>query len=385
MHYTNLWTKMVFWGNNMKLQEREWKEYHLYDLFEIDSGNKFDKSKMTSYMPSVNFVGRSSTCNGVTAYVDEIENVEPYQEGNMTVALGGEHLGSCFIQKYPFYTSQNVIVLLPLYDMSENAKIFIAHLIRNESANNYIAFARELNAHVRTDFTIKLPATGEGKPDFEFMDKYIAKLSCDITSVPDYFLDEGYDKACWYLDNINQQKFEEEYEKSKSPEKISLLEREWAPFKIGDIVNDIHNGRAYNKSDLVVADGEDYISYITRTEKNNGISLYVQNKEYDGLESAKAITIGDTTATIFYQDRAFITGPHIIVLRAGWFNVYTANFFISLLNKEKYRYPVFGRSFSKELIKETIVKLPITTEGKPDYQFMEDYIKSCTFSCNINS
>ena len=159
------------------LDTDKWIEFHLYDIFEIHVGNKFDRSKMSMGAPTVNFVGRSSENNGVTAFVDGIEGTEPYKEGNLTVALGGEYLGSCFIQDYPFYTSQNVNVLIPKEDIDIFTKMFIAHLVRYESANNYKAFARELNAHIKTDFVIKLPATVFGKPDYEFMSKYIKSLS----------------------------------------------------------------------------------------------------------------------------------------------------------------------------------------------------------------
>lgn len=159
------------------LSGRKWTEFHLYDLFEIDYGNKFDKSKMSSFIPTVRFVGRSSQNNGVTAYVDEIDEVYPYEAGLMTVALGGEYLGSCFVQEYPFYTSQNVAVLRPISEMSIYTKLFIAHLIRFESKNNYKAFARELNAHIKTDFVIKLPINSKKEPDFSFIDNYIKSLS----------------------------------------------------------------------------------------------------------------------------------------------------------------------------------------------------------------
>ena len=159
------------------LDTDKWIEFHLYDIFEIHVGNKFDRIKMSMGAPTVNLVGRSSENNGVTAFVDEIEGTEPYKEGNLTVALGGEYLGSCFIQDYPFYTSQNVNVLIPKEDIDIFTKMFIAHLVRYESANNYKAFARELNAHIKTDFVIKLPATVFGKPDYEFMSKYIKSLS----------------------------------------------------------------------------------------------------------------------------------------------------------------------------------------------------------------
>lgn len=169
-------------NEKVDLSDRDWSEFYLYDLFEIDSGNKFDKSKMTNYFPTVNFVGRSSQNNGVTAYVDEVENVAPYESGFMTIALGGEYLGSCFVQMYPFYTSQNVAVLKPLKSMSIYAKLFIAHLIRFESANNYKAFARELNAHIKTDFVIKLPVNKDKELDYAFIDKYIKSLafSCKL-------------------------------------------------------------------------------------------------------------------------------------------------------------------------------------------------------------
>lgn len=367
----------------MNLQEANWLEYHLYDLFDIDTGNKFDKSKMTAIDPSIDFVGRSSTRNGVTAYVDYIEGVTPYAEGSMTLALGGEHLGSCFIQNHPFYTSQNVFVLTPKETMSENVKIFISHIIRNESKNNYMAFARELNAHVKSDFCIKLPSISKGKLDYQFMEEFIELLKCDFSTIPDYFLDEGYDKAFWYLENIDQELFETTYAAPLSNKNLCLTDREWKTFRLGDIVDDIHNGKAYNASELIVSDSEDYIAYVTRTDKNNGIALCVQNNDYIGLEQGNAITIGDTTATIYYQTTQFITGPHIIVIRAEWFNIYTATFLITLLNNEKYRYPVFGRSFSKDLISDTNISLPITKDDCPDYEFMENYIKQCSFSCNI--
>jgi len=188
-------------------------------------------------------------------------------------------------------------------------------------------------------------------------------------------------KLFWLLENYAE--FEKDYSSSKNKTSISLNSKKWCVFKLGRIISDIHNGKAYNASDLIVSDTDDYISYVTRTDENNGISMCVMSKDYDGLEAGGAITIGDTTSTIYYQENEFITGPHIIVVRAEWFNVYTALFLIAILNLEKYRYPVFGRPFSKESIYETEIMLPIDDEGEPDYVFMEDYIKSCPYSFSL--
>ena len=152
---------------------RTWQNFHLYDIFEIDSGTKLDKAKMDTTRPKINFVGRSNFNNGITQKVNEIQGITPFGSGCLTLALGGAYLGSCFIQEEPFYTSQNVVVLIPKEDMDFEAKQFIATAIFKESQNNYRAFIKELNSHIKTDFVIKLPVNPVGKPDYDYMSKYM--------------------------------------------------------------------------------------------------------------------------------------------------------------------------------------------------------------------
>lgn len=155
-----------------------WKRFHLYDdeLFEIDMGTKLDKVKMTQANPDVNFVGRANTNNGITARVDSINGLKPYSAGNMTLSLGGEYLGSCFVQLDKFYTSQNVVVLMPKQEMSFAVKQFIATMIFRESRSYYKAFNDELNRHIKTDFSFYLPVDADGKPDWSYMDKYMSQM-----------------------------------------------------------------------------------------------------------------------------------------------------------------------------------------------------------------
>lgn len=165
--------------NNKKIDISKWKRFHLYDeeLFEIDMGSKLDKSKMKETNPSINFVGRSSANNGVTAKVDIIANKKPYKKGNLTISLGGEYLGSCFIQEEDFYTSQNVNVLIPKREMSLEVKQFIATMVFKESRTYYKAFIEELNKHIKTDFSFYLPVKENGKIDWEYMENYMKKVN----------------------------------------------------------------------------------------------------------------------------------------------------------------------------------------------------------------
>lgn len=153
-------------------------------MFEIFSGNKLDKKNMTEIKPTINFVGRSNLNNGITSKVDKIVNIEPYEAGDTTLALGGHYLGSCFIQKEPFYTSQNVNVLRAKSNISFNCKMFIATMIFKESQLYYKAFENELNRHIKKDFSILLPVKSDNTPDWDYMERYIEnlKLKCNIAN-----------------------------------------------------------------------------------------------------------------------------------------------------------------------------------------------------------
>lgn len=179
-------------GNQTSIDVSKWKRFNLYDinLFEISSGNKFDRSKMQSTNPTVNFVGRSGKNNGVTCEVDEIDGIKPFTAGSMTIALGG-NIGSCFIQKKDFYTSQNVIVLIPRWEMNEEVKLFISSVIFRESQMYYKTFEDELNRHISTDFSIMLPVDTNDIPDWNFMKNFIETINRKseerIRVLKDYF------------------------------------------------------------------------------------------------------------------------------------------------------------------------------------------------------
>lgn len=160
-----------------RVDTRGWGKFHLYDIFSISMGNKFDRSKMCEVDEGINFVGRSALTNGVACAVTPVEDkkgntVQPYPAGDITVALGGS-IGAAFVQDKEFYTSQNVCVLHTNDpSISEKVKWFVAASI-TASCGNYEAFTDELNRHIRTDFIIRLPVDKTGQPDWAYMEEYM--------------------------------------------------------------------------------------------------------------------------------------------------------------------------------------------------------------------
>ena len=182
---------------------------------------------------------------------------------------------------------------------------------------------------------------------------------------------------------------------------IKLEINQFKYFRLGRLIDEPYKAHAYTKDELEEINNKDLskIRYITRTADNNGCELIVKNETLSYVEEGNAITIGDTTATCFYQEEKFVTGDHMIVVRANWLNTYTGLFIVTLLNNEQYRYS-YGRAFLMDRVKETVLKLPIcrnndglpiideakrfSDEGFiPDWQFMEDYIKSLPYGDRI--
>ena len=85
-----------------------------------------------------------------------------------------------------------------------------------------------------------------------------------------------------------------------------------------------------------------------------------------------------------YLDSDFIGASSLNLGYADWINSYTAHFVTTILCQEYDKYS-FGRSWTGDRLKNTIIKLPVDSKGKPDWKFMEDYIKSLSYVDGLNN
>lgn len=333
-----------------------WKEFHLYDIFDIDSGTKLDKIKMKNENPTINFVGRANFNNGITTRVDEIKGIKPYKEGNLTLALGGSYLGACFIQTEPFYTSQNVVVLMPKEEISFYTKQFIASVIFKESQLHYKAFLDELNPHIKTDFVIKLPVDSEGKPDYQYMHKYIEKQYNQYNKNVDTF------KEIKLLDK----------------QKIDI--QNWKSFKIKDIFKTEQKGKqlqvptGYMISKKHIKEGN--IPRITVSGVNNGITGYFDSDHKDFRVYENFISIS-FLGTVFYQQQkaSLDMKVHCLQLKDRPLNLFLGLFLVTII-RESIQNSSYSDQISSTVVPNLDIMLPIDKEGNPDYQYMELYIKN---------
>ena len=350
------------------MNELNWKELNINTIFDISYGNKLDMCQMEEMSDGIPFITRTATNNGIGGYVKLVDHAKPYPAGCLTVALGGS-IGSTFLQNKAFYTSQNVAVLQPKQILSNEVLLFIATLIQKESNKRFIAFGRELNRHIKNNFTIKLPAikkSGIFVADWEIIEKYINEGI--IPALP------SKSKAVWNGVYNNKPI-------SSIPTTLDSVKWDW--FDVKEIFPRIEKCKCSNATELL-EDGDD-IAYIGAKKSDNGVMRYVKYDETLVTEGNCIVFIGDGQGSVgycIYQPKDFIGSTTLVAGYNSKLNQYIAQFLIAILDMERYRYS-FGRKYNKAAITSTKIKLPSKSDGSPNWEFMENYIKSLPYSANI--
>ncbi len=144
----------------------------------------------------------------------------------------------------------------------------------------------------------------------------------------------------------------------------------WRDYKLGDIF-DVNNSKGINANRASF--GGTY-PYVTRTEKDNGISGYI-DADIEKLNPANTISFGQDTWTFFYQETPYFTGNRVKVLslkdRPLTKNI--ALFLISYLDK-LFANLSWGTSKNEVNFAERIISLPVKTKYIPDFDLMSELI-----------
>ncbi|MEI6754155.1 MAG: restriction endonuclease subunit S [Paludibacter sp.] len=309
----------------------------LDEIFYICYGNGLELINCEESENGIPFISRTSSNNGVVGRVKIKDEVEPMPAFAITVALGGSVLSS-FFQSEMFYTSFHIFCLYPKFQLTEMQMLYYCTIIeKNKYRYNY---GRQANKTLKE---ILVPSIDEIKTNIE---------SIDV----DYYFPK----------------------KPLLEMKISLKTDTWMSFKLKDIFN-IHTSNDKN-----LESSEDGLTpYISASQVNNGISSYVANEATQKGNTLTVARNGSIGAT-FYHSYAYCVSPDDVrVFDPKFsFNKYIAIFISVLIEREKYRF-AYGRKFGTKRMMDTELKLPVLENGQPDWQFMEDYIKSLPYSANL--
>jgi hypothetical protein len=311
----------------------------LNEIFDVKLGNKFDANKMQFVEDGeINFISRDSKNNGCVGTVRKYGETEPFKEGLITVSLGGWFLLSSFVQPKKFYTAQNVAVLTPRREMKITEKIFYCKCI-SMNRFKYSVVGREAN---RTLGILRVPK-----------------------NLPTWL--EEYENEA-----------ELELKEPCNKQSISLDSAKWGTFVYYELF-DVEKGKR-----LVVSKHhkKGTCPFVSASDKNNGISDMLDIKP---THQGNTITISydGSIGEAFYQPQPYWALDSVNVLYPKFsLNPFIAMFLITLMRKERFRFN-YGRKWNKERMEKSIIKLPVDENMKPDWDFIEKFIKSLNYSRGI--
>ncbi|OIV40668.1 restriction endonuclease subunit S [Flavobacterium johnsoniae] len=337
----------------------------LKEIFDVQYGHSLElnKQEICDGTNGIAFVSRKSGDNGISAFIKRISNIEPAPAGELTCALSGNGVLSTFIQEREYYTSYHVARLKPKVKLSRTELLYYCLCI---SKNRYkYSWGRQAN---RTLKNILIPS---------------------VTEIP-----------IW----VNEYAAET-FESSEKPLNLSkniILEPiGWKEFRY-DEVFEICKGY-YNKKPPTCDKTATAIPFIGATEYNNGITSYIEKETlgiYDKtgtitaknfklkLFKAKCITISNngSVGEAFYQEHDFTcshdVNPIYLLDKSVDFNKFIAMFLATLIRAEKYRWG-YGRKWRPVRMPSSVINLPVDSNNKPDWAYMEEFIKTIKFSSTI--
>lgn len=338
----------------MNINIGSWKEFRLGNLFsEMYKAEAHVKSDLECFNMfshnTIKFISRTEMNNGCDCYVlnNDLTGIE---EGN-AIAIG-DTTATCFYQSERFICGDHMVICRAGW-LNKYTALFVLSILKQEKYK--FSYGRAFKMDLISSTVIKLPATADGSPDWDFMEQYIKSLNHKPLTT------------------------------QNSHPQHSLNIDSWQEFSVRDLF-EVKYGINMELNACVLAEDGDCsaINFVARTEDNNGVSAKVCPVEGKIPQPAGIITCagGGSVLSTFLQEKPFYSGRDLYLLIPKYSMGKAAKLFIiTIIKANKYRYS-YGRQANVTLPYLELL-LPTTSEGKPDFEFMENYIKSLPYGDRI--
>lgn len=315
----------------------------LDQIFDLRYGHSLELNTLTQVESpaGVNFVSRAMGNNGVTARVFDPTGT-PGQAGELTVALSGNGVLSSFVQPESFITGFHVMILHAKNpDMTTVEKLWWARCIW-ENRYRY-SYGRQAN---RTLGSLLVP-------------KKVPKWVYS-TKLPSH---EGLAKA--------------------AGDQVMLGDPTgagWRDFAIQDLF-EVRKGRRVTKADRTPG----ATRFIGASEKNNGITDLAELPAIFPANTMTVVYNGNSVGNAFFQDRDYFACDDVNVLvpkhpMSRWVQLFIA----AIIKHGRSRF-TYGYKWTLARMNTTTVRLPVDAKGKPNWAYMESFMKGLPFSAAVQA
>ena len=318
----------------MKIDTSKWGEFKVEELFDIFL-SKDDIQPKNIIDGSIPLISSGKTNNGITTYIEN--NTAKIWKGNV---LTVDMFGKVFYQKDDFccVSHGRVNILISKKEYSQYILQFIGTSL--EKITEKYEFTEMCTSKKLLKDKLYLPITSDGEPDYKYMEEYMKKIENTVSS------------SLTKIQSVQ----------NKKKEKIDVSS--WKEFKVGDFF-DIHHGKRIKKTDRI--DGNTI--FITAGKENFGVIGKIGN---DIEIWNKPITV-DMFGNSFYHDYKCSGDDNIYAFINDNLNSYVKMFISTIINR--YSEYSYKEQFRQKNADNLTIKLPVTSNGEPDYKYMEEYMK----------
>lgn len=362
----------------MNLNLRSWKEFEMGKLFDIKKGKRLTSADQED--GNNNYIGAIDSNNGVANHIGQ----KPIHSANTISLSYNGSVGEAFYQSEPYWATDDVNALYSYYDdFNKYIGLFMVAVIRQEKYKFSYGRKWTLDNMNKTKINLPIQHNDDGTPFIDVNKKY-----SDDGYVPDWKFMEYYMKSLHHKPLTT---------KNKSENVSQLDVVNWKYFYLKNIC-DITMGNKMDWSAMTMENPE--VNFVGRSADDNGVAGKVDL--VDGVEPYKAgcitVALGGSLGSSYLQDEKFYTSQNVSVLEFEDDVSDAAKIFISclIMNESKYKYFPFGRELNTHIRTDFGFTLPVqhnsdgtilidekhtySEEGYvPDWQFMEDYIKSLPY------
>ncbi len=334
---------------NFKLSDREWKEFRIGDLFEVKKvlGKPIENYK-NGRIP---YISTSSQNNGLINFIDCEEKILSAKNAISIDPIKG----TSFFHMYNFLgRGFSGASINNLYNekLDKNNGLFVSKCIEKTSFFK-ASYGNLFNSNRLINAKILLPVLENGEPDYDFMENYIHELE--------------QEKLSEYKAYAQKQVSELSYQDIEP-----LENKEWKAFLLTDLFENIQRGKRLTKENQ--KNGS--IPYVSSSAQNNGVDNYISNTMgVRFFENCLSLANSGSVGSCFYEPFKFVASDHITHLKNSKNTKYSYLFTATLLNRLSQKYN-FNREINDKRISNEIIILPITSDGSPDYAYMEQYTKN---------
>ena len=332
----------------MRLDDREWKDFAVPDIFHsIQRGKRL---KNADHIPGiVPYVSSTANNNGIDDYIVASEGTRVFKN-YISLANSGS-VGTAFYEPFAFVASDHV-TSLECKKANKYVYLFLTTVLEQQGSN--FNFNREINDLRIKKMRIMLPVTDSGEPDYQFMEDYIRELMEKKRKQYVQFAESQLVK----LGNIDK----------RGGVSQLLNNCRWMSIQI-DAVFNIFPGKR-----LVAAESKPgNRPFIGALDNSNGIARFVNDKNESLDKNVLGVNYNGNGMVIgFYHPYECIFSDDVkrFHLKNYNDNAYVLLFMKAtiLMQKQKFGYLY---KFNAERMSHTSIMLPITDSCVPDYPLME--------------